>query len=39
MAYLRALSALDGVSLSGDEAVGRTILRGALQETRSHHRS
>ena len=32
VAYLRALSALDGVSLSGDEAVGRTILRGALQE-------
>ena len=32
MAYIRSLHALDGVSLTGDEEVGRSILRGALQE-------
>ncbi len=32
VAYLRALSAVDGVNLTGDEVVGRTILKAALQE-------
>ena len=32
VAYIRAMSALDGVSLTGDEEVGRVILRGALEE-------
>ena len=32
VAYLRALHVLDGVNLNGDEAVGRTILKEALEE-------
>ena len=32
VAYVRTVSALDNVSLTGDEAVGRNILRGALRE-------
>ena len=32
VAYVRAMSSMDSVSLTGDEAVGRNILRGALQE-------
>ena len=32
VAYIRALSALDGVNLSGDEAVAKRILREALEE-------
>ena len=32
VAYIRALSALDSVSLNGDEEVGRSILRSALKE-------
>ena len=32
VAYIRSLHALDGVRLTGDEEVGRSILRGALQE-------
>jgi len=32
VAYIRAMSALDSVRLTGDEAVGRSILQGALQD-------
>ena len=32
VAYIRAMSALDGVKLNGDEELGRGILRAALQE-------
>ena len=32
VAYLRALSALDNVRLTGDEEVGRSILKAALEE-------
>ncbi len=32
VAYIRAMSALDGVNLSGDEAVAKVVLREALQE-------
>ena len=32
VAYIRALSALEGVNLSGDEAVARRILQDALEE-------
>ena len=32
VAYIRAMSALDGVSLTGDEQVSRAILKGALEE-------
>ncbi len=32
VAYIRAIPALDGVSLTGDEEVGRIILKGALEE-------
>jgi chaperonin GroEL len=32
VAYIRAMHAMDSVSLTGDEEVGRIILRGALEE-------